>query len=514
MIAESLFWSTAHYLIVRKQYRVLQISRDQQEIWLEKVENKDLQIVRLKRYDLDWSQWLQRDIEQVAANGSRIRKRLVRGNLILRNLYFTQFPPVDDYEHHLLEPYMSSDKGKVKVVTTVIDSSNVIQSQEKLHDIMDTDFLLEGRIELTEEETTKLRVAALRDASEREKAEKAIFHSGKGFFTFFLIVIQVVIFILMELMGGSTETSILIQYGAKFNPLILEGEWWRFITPVFIHIGFLHLLMNSLALYYLGPMVERIFGNSRFLFIYLLAGFSGVLASFLFSPNLSAGASGAIFGCFGALLYFGVVYPRLFLRSLGFNILIVLAINLMFGFTIPGIDNAGHIGGLVGGFAAAGIVRFPNKRRITSQGLYLVVTTALILGLLQYGFSNPASLMDKQSVLTLAQEQIRAEEFDKAYQLLNEYKDVETDSADILFLLSFTEIKRNDLEGAKDHLLQVVKLNPQFHEAHYNLALIYFEQGSFNEAKTYAENALNLKPEKQDYQELVERITFQLSKMQ
>ncbi|SEM28445.1 rhomboid protease GluP [Mesobacillus persicus] len=507
MIAESLFWSTAHYLIVRKQYRVLQISRDKQEIWLEKVENKDLPIVRLIRYDLDWSQWLQRDIEQVAANGSRIRRRLVRGKLTISNLYFTQFPPVDDYEHHLVKPYLSSAKEKVEVVTTIIDSSNVSQSKDKLHDIMGTDFLLEGRMELTEEETTKLQVESLRDASEREKAEKAIFHSGKGFFTFFLIVIQVAVFILMELMGGSTETSILIQYGAKFNPLILEGEWWRFITPMFIHIGFLHLLMNSLALYYLGPMVERIYGNSRFLFIYILAGFSGVLASFLFSPNLSAGASGAIFGCFGALLYFGVVFPRLFLRSLGFNILIVLAINLMFGFTIPGIDNAGHIGGLVGGFAAAGIVRFPKKKRIASQVLYLAITTALILGLLQYGFSNPASLMDKQSVLIHAQEQIRAEEFDKAYQLLNEYKDKERDSADILFLLSFTEVKRNDLEGAKVHLQQVVELNPQFHEAHYNLSLIYLEQGSLNEAKTYAENALNLQPDNKDYQELVERIT-------
>lgn len=117
------------------------------------------------------------------------------------------------------------------------------------------------------------------------------------------------------------------------------------MTPIVLHIGLLHLLMNTLALFYLGSAVERVYGNIRFLFIYLAAGFGGTLASFIFSPTLSAGASGAIFGCFGALLYFGLIYPSLFFRTMGFNILVVLGINLAFGFTIPGIDNAGHIGG-------------------------------------------------------------------------------------------------------------------------------------------------------------------------
>ena len=110
---------------------------------------------------------------------------------------------------------------------------------------------------------------------------------------------------LMEVAGGSTNTATLIDFGAKVNWLILQGEWWRLFTPIVLHIGILHLSMNTLALYYIGMIVEKIYGNFRFLFIYLIAGFFGTLASLLFSPNISAGASGAIFGCFGALLYFG-----------------------------------------------------------------------------------------------------------------------------------------------------------------------------------------------------------------
>ena len=107
--------------------------------------------------------------------------------------------------------------------------------------------------------------------------------------------------------------------------------------------------MNTLALYYLGVAVERIFGNVRFIFIYLFAGATGFIASFIFSSVLSAGASGAIYGCFGALLFFSAINPKLFFRTIGLNLFVVLGINLVFSFTASGIDNAGHLGGLAGG---------------------------------------------------------------------------------------------------------------------------------------------------------------------
>ncbi|MDP4170713.1 MAG: rhomboid family intramembrane serine protease, partial [Bacillota bacterium] len=165
-------------------------------------------------------------------------------------------------------------------------------------------------------------------------------------------------------------------------------EWWRFITPIFLHIGFMHLAMNSLALYYLGTTVERIYGNARFIMIYLFAGISGSIASFIFSIYLSAGASGAIFGCFGALLYFGTNYPKLFFRTMGKNVLAILLINLVFDFTASGIDNAAHLGGLAGGFLATGIVHFPKRKKPLLQILFLIFSVAIISASLYYGFHN------------------------------------------------------------------------------------------------------------------------------
>ena len=99
----------------------------------------------------------------------------------------------------------------------------------------------------------------------------------------------------------------------------------------------------------------------------------GSFASLLFSPNISAGASGAIFGLFGALLYFGVTYPKLFFRTMGTNIFFVIGINLVFGFSFSGIDNAGHIGGLIGGFIGAAIAHFPRKKKPFVQASGIVI---------------------------------------------------------------------------------------------------------------------------------------------
>lgn len=162
-------------------------------------------------------------------------------------------------------------------------------------------------------------------------------------------------YIWLEYAGGSTNTLNLIQWGAKYNPLIIEGEWWRLFSAMFLHIGFFHLMMNGLALYFLGTLVERIFGSIRFFFIYMIAGLIGSLASFAFMGAVSAGASGAIFGCFGALLYFGLIHRELFFRTMGQNVIVILVINLVFGFVVQGIDMGAHLGGLAGGFLAAAL---------------------------------------------------------------------------------------------------------------------------------------------------------------
>jgi rhomboid protease GluP len=508
-LEEYLFWKVTEFLIVKKEYRIVQLSQDHGELWLEKTENKNTQVVRLLHYNLDWSNWLLRDIGITAENGDRIRRKLTKGELKILNLYFSAYPPVDDYEFRIAEPTLS-ENGKVTVESILVDRANATEALRKIENRIDGNIEIDLAEEFSGEDIDSMKKNALSSAVSRAKEEQSIFNYGKPFFTYLFIAVQVLMFLVLEAAGGSTDTSTLIKFGAKFNPLILEGEWWRFFTPIIIHIGLLHLFMNTLALYYLGTMVERLYGNLRFLFIYIFSGFAGVLASFIFSPNLSAGASGAIFGCFGALLYFGVAKPRLFWRTLGLNILVVLGINLAFGFTIPGIDNAGHIGGLVGGFATAGIFNLPKKKRPLLQGAFLVVSVAAVFLSLQYGFGGKANLVDERSILVLAQQHVKAEEYEQANELLTDYRELETLSAESLFMLSFTEIKLGQLEDAKSNLLKVIDMAPDFHEAYYNLALIYFDEKELKKAQTYAEKAVELNPGKESYQKTLEQINYYL----
>src|SRR5690625_3443683 len=123
-------------------------------------------------------------------------------------------------------------------------------------------------------------------------------------------------FILLEYSGGSTNLGNLIQFGAKFNPAIINGEWWRIITSMFLHIGMIHLFMNMFALYYLGVVVERIYGSWRFFVIYFLAGIGGGLTSFAFSFNISSVDSGVFFVVFCSLLFFGTLHKKFFFQSI------------------------------------------------------------------------------------------------------------------------------------------------------------------------------------------------------
>jgi rhomboid protease GluP len=172
--------------------------------------------------------------------------------------------------------------------------------------------------------------------------------------TYILLGINILVWLAMTLMGGSESPVTLIRFGAKFQPLIIQGEYWRLMTANFIHIGILHLALNSYALYLFGLQVERRFGRSRFIVLYLLSGLGGAILSYIGSSSLSAGASGAIFGLIGATTVYYATYRDAFgvqgRRQLS-SLLLVMGYNLLWGLMNPRIDNLGHVGGLVTGLA-------------------------------------------------------------------------------------------------------------------------------------------------------------------
>jgi rhomboid protease GluP len=152
----------------------------------------------------------------------------------------------------------------------------------------------------------------------------------------------------------SADLQFYVDWGANYGPLTNNGQPWRLLTCTFLHFGFLHLAANLFALYAVGNLVARMYGNVRFLLLYIGAGLAGSLMSVTFKPTtVSGGASGAIFGiCSGLLAYLvsqSESVPPLVRNKLALSISIFSAYSLVAGFLQPGIDNAAHIGGLVGG---------------------------------------------------------------------------------------------------------------------------------------------------------------------
>ncbi len=178
-----------------------------------------------------------------------------------------------------------------------------------------------------------------------------------NFISYTLIALNLIVFLVLTAAGGSTNQDVLIRYGAKVNELISAGEYWRFLSSIFIHIGLIHLIFNLYGLWVLGPFAEIRFGHGRFMALYLVSGIFASVASYLFSTAISAGASGAIFGIMGGLLYFSWQHPELWKTGFGKNLLVVIAVNLGFGFIQPGIDNYAHLGGLFTGFIFMGLFK-------------------------------------------------------------------------------------------------------------------------------------------------------------
>lgn len=169
--------------------------------------------------------------------------------------------------------------------------------------------------------------------------------------TFGLIAVTVSVFIGQLISQTLFQTDWLLQSGLKSSQAIASGQYWRILTPLFLHVNALHIFVNMYSLYAIGPAVERFFGTPRFIAQYLLAGVAGVIFSLAFNPFPSAGASGAIFGTLGSLAAFLYAHRELFgqfgrlqLRQ----VLLVALLNLGLGL-MPGIDNWGHLGGLLTG---------------------------------------------------------------------------------------------------------------------------------------------------------------------
>jgi len=238
-------------------------------------------------------------------------------------------------------------------------------------------------------------------------------------FTIILLVANLFVFLLMWSSSGMSfsvlqlfPSEVLIRYGAKLNFLIRNShQWWRFVTPMFLHVNLVHVMVNMYSLWVVGPYVEKLYGSAKFVVFWVFTGVCAVLASyftvtaaaanwgplgrFLFRVEdaPSAGASGALFGLVGILFVFGIKFrhelPEGFKRAFGTGLLPMIFLNLFIGYVGRGfIDNAAHLGGLVSGALIALVVdyRRPDERMATAvvwRVLQVAAIALVAIGFLQ-----------------------------------------------------------------------------------------------------------------------------------
>jgi len=240
-------------------------------------------------------------------------------------------------------------------------------------------------------------------------------------FTIILLVTNLFVYLLMWQSSGMRFSllnafpyPVLIAYGAKLNSLIsVAHQWWRFVTPMFIHVNLLHLLVNMYSLWIIGPYVEKLYGSTKFVVFWVLTGIAGVVASYLtvVGPDAplgalgrfilkthdepSAGASGALFGLVGVLFIFGIKFrhelPEGFKRAFGTGLLPMIILNLFIGYVGRGIiDNAAHLGGMVAGAGLALVVDYRRPGERSSVAVLWQILRALALSLVVISFVQVA----------------------------------------------------------------------------------------------------------------------------
>lgn len=336
---DELVMKLLHYFITEKGYNPIVLHGAQNEIWLENLD-QDYKIVRIVSNYIHNNEQLDFDIFKTKNIMKKIKRKTFSFNMNALSIFLN----LGDNVH------LDNDKFGSNLIAIDLKDFNDLEKEEAViksfPDICKKEESSEDGFNLFMKLTKEIND---KNEVEAKKAED-IFTKKRPVITYALIIINVLVFIAMYIFGkGSEDTLTLLLFGANYPVLVRAGDYYRLITSAFLHVGLLHLIFNNYALYVIGSQLESFLGKAKFLIIYLVSAICGSLMSMLFSDGISVGASGAIFGLLGSLLYFGYNY-RVYLGTvLKSQIIPLIILNLVIGFITPGIDNAAHIGGLLVG---------------------------------------------------------------------------------------------------------------------------------------------------------------------
>ena len=327
---EEIVMKLLHYFITEKGYNPVIIRGVKDEIWLENLDG-DYRIIRIVSGYIHNDEQFKFDLYKTKTLIKTIKKKTISFKLKALSIFVNLGDNVNisSFKDDNIEFANIKETNDLNKYRFVIDSFPDITN--------DTDFKESG-MELFLKITDDIN----RKNEEDAKMNEDVFKMKKPIITYSLIGINIFIFLC------SLVLNILPMFAVN-RMGIINGEYYRLITGIFLHASVMHLVFNCYALYVIGMQLESFLGKVKYLLVYLLSGLAGSLLSIFFSSNYSVGASGAIFGLMGSLLYFGYHYRVYLDTTLKSQIIPLILVNLFIGFIIPGIDNWAHIGGLIGG---------------------------------------------------------------------------------------------------------------------------------------------------------------------
>ncbi len=361
---EELVMKLLHYFISLKGYNPIIIHGVQNEIWLENL-NEDYKIVRIVSGYIHNNEQFKNDLFKTKVLMKNIKKRTLSFRLNALSIFINlgdnvHIEEFSDNNISFANVKNENDLNKYQFITTSFpDINNNMTFKEKGLELF---FKLTQDINAKNEDDAKMA--------------EDVFRPKKPIVTYVLIAINILIFIVSMFANDFLYNLAVNRY------LITEGQWYRLITGIFLHANIFHLVFNMYALYIIGMQLESFLGKGKYLAVYLLSGLAGSVLSIFMSSGFSVGASGAIFGLMGSLLYFGYHY-RVYLDSvIKSQIIPLIIINLLIGFFASGIDIWAHIGGLIGGVLATMAVgvkyKSTNFEKINGWILYLIYIVVII----------------------------------------------------------------------------------------------------------------------------------------
>lgn len=345
-----LVMNLVHYFITEKNYNPVILHGINDEIWLENMDS-DYKIIRIVSRYIHNNEQLSFDRFKLKRIADNLKKKTFSLNMPVVSIYTSLGEGVE------LKADDGNDKNFLVSKNSEIRNPNLL---EIFPDIVEKTKHEEKGIDLF----VKISDDINKESLEKSQRVEKIFSPRIPIITYIIISICVAMFVLCFFVGnGPSDVKTLVLMGANSSYYTKAGEYYRLLTCIFLHAGFAHIICNMYSLIVIGPQVESFYGKLKYLFIFLVSGICGSILSLVFSSSniVSVGASGAIFGLLGAIIYFGYHYRVYLGNVLKSQIIPVIILNLVIGFMISGIDNFAHVGGLIGGLFAAMACGVPDK---------------------------------------------------------------------------------------------------------------------------------------------------------